>query len=472
MFWNKYPYTNFHELNLDWILQTIKEMDESLSEFEALNKITFDGEWDITKQYPAWCIVNWNNGQEGYISIKPVPAGVTINNTDYWVSVVNYTATIADLQNRIVALENDSITVHSDIDNLEEVTGLLADRRYIIIGDSYEANSYFGTYLTEDLGLDTTFTAIGDHARVNAAKNSYVVANGGLGFTNNGGGPDLTVNGFLEIMQSNETYIEDPDTITDIVVLGGANDSFWSIFNSGVQSNMNDFADYIEATYPNAKLWLGFIARIRGTNPSGITSNDLISAYYNYTNNARFTYMHGVEFSLYIGDGLITTDNLHPIPAGGKKIAEKASQILKGGIPVSSWTWANDVRNVVFDSSVGSSGSGLALAPKILDGQHWHVDVPSFNWAPVNNTLNGEFTVTIGTQDAFYLNQPVDIPVNASWVKTGGGIEGLGVTIELSGYDIILKGHFNESGFSWTSHTNVANVFIFQNSFEIPLMYC
>lgn len=24
--WHKYPYTNFHDLNLDWILETIKEL--------------------------------------------------------------------------------------------------------------------------------------------------------------------------------------------------------------------------------------------------------------------------------------------------------------------------------------------------------------------------------------------------------------------------------------------------------------
>lgn len=103
---HEYPYVDPNRYNADWILNKIKELEGEMDTFEALNKITFDGEWDITKQYPAWCIVNTNGGQEGYISLKPVPAGVTIDNAEYWTSIVNYTATIADLQNRVIALEN------------------------------------------------------------------------------------------------------------------------------------------------------------------------------------------------------------------------------------------------------------------------------------------------------------------------------------------------------------------------------
>lgn len=105
MFFNTYPYTDGHELNLDWILAKIRELQKEMNDFEVINNITFSGEWDITDQYPAWTIVTDNN--IGYVSIQPVPAGVMLNNADYWRVVIDYTAQIAGLQNRVVNLENE-----------------------------------------------------------------------------------------------------------------------------------------------------------------------------------------------------------------------------------------------------------------------------------------------------------------------------------------------------------------------------
>lgn len=88
---NLYPYTNFHELNLDWIIEKIKENSENLVEFVKLNTIKYANplQWDITHQYEANTVVIDEVTGYAYLSAKPVPAGVQIDNPEYWVPVFN-----------------------------------------------------------------------------------------------------------------------------------------------------------------------------------------------------------------------------------------------------------------------------------------------------------------------------------------------------------------------------------------------
>lgn len=46
MFWNKYPYTNFHELNLDWVLEQMKSINERMDALlqEAIDAATANAE--------------------------------------------------------------------------------------------------------------------------------------------------------------------------------------------------------------------------------------------------------------------------------------------------------------------------------------------------------------------------------------------------------------------------------------------
>lgn len=91
MFTETWPYTNFHELNLDWILDTLKKQDAAIADFISLNSITYADpiQWDITRQYPKNCVVVDKNG-DGYLSVQPVPVGVEIGNTDYWSKIGNF----------------------------------------------------------------------------------------------------------------------------------------------------------------------------------------------------------------------------------------------------------------------------------------------------------------------------------------------------------------------------------------------
>ena len=104
MFFNTYPYTNFHELNLDWIIATVKQMDGIVHNFVAYNKITFAGTWDGSP-YPACTVVDDGLGN-GYLAIKAVPANVPLSDTTYWTQVASYASIYSAFNSRITALES------------------------------------------------------------------------------------------------------------------------------------------------------------------------------------------------------------------------------------------------------------------------------------------------------------------------------------------------------------------------------
>lgn len=107
MIFSEYPYTNFHELNLDWIIKTVKELTGTVDDFVAFNKITFLGTWTGTA-YPAWAVVDDGSGN-GYLSLQPVPAGVSLSDTTYWTQVASYSTIYSAFNSRISALENGTI---------------------------------------------------------------------------------------------------------------------------------------------------------------------------------------------------------------------------------------------------------------------------------------------------------------------------------------------------------------------------
>lgn len=114
MFTNKWPYTNFHELNLDWILDTLKKQDAAIADFISLNSITYADpiQWDITMQYPKNCVVVDKNG-DGYLSVQPVPVGVEIGNTDYWTKIGNFSELWSTVKLAITAADEGLKTTAS-----------------------------------------------------------------------------------------------------------------------------------------------------------------------------------------------------------------------------------------------------------------------------------------------------------------------------------------------------------------------
>lgn len=85
-FGENFPYTNFHDLNLDWIIREFKKFQTDLDNINTV-QVSDPPEWNITAQYEQGVITFYDN--KGYISKKPVPSGVAITNTEYWQPIMD-----------------------------------------------------------------------------------------------------------------------------------------------------------------------------------------------------------------------------------------------------------------------------------------------------------------------------------------------------------------------------------------------
>ena len=88
-YFREIPYTTLSQLNLDWLIKGLQNLETDINNFVALNAIKYANpfNWDITSQYAMNTLVFNPADYTAYLSVKPVPSGVQIDNTDYWTSV-------------------------------------------------------------------------------------------------------------------------------------------------------------------------------------------------------------------------------------------------------------------------------------------------------------------------------------------------------------------------------------------------
>ena len=140
------PYTNFHDLNLDWIMDALNEFDTKLTNFVSLATIKYANpiQWDITSQYEANTVVVDSNGN-AYLSVQPVPSGVSLDRTEFWTKIGNFDELWADVKKAITPNDeghSPTATAARAVNDLVWVNGALVRvTRAMIAGDAYVPGS-------------------------------------------------------------------------------------------------------------------------------------------------------------------------------------------------------------------------------------------------------------------------------------------------------------------------------------------
>ena len=140
------PYTNFHDLNLNWIIEVLNEFNTKLTDFVSLATIKYADpiQWNITSQYEANTVVVDSNGN-AYLSVRPVPSGVSLDRTEFWTKIGNFDELWADVKRAITPNdEGHSPTATADraVNDLVWVNGsLVRVTKAMTAGDAYVPGS-------------------------------------------------------------------------------------------------------------------------------------------------------------------------------------------------------------------------------------------------------------------------------------------------------------------------------------------
>lgn len=97
-----FPHTRTYDSDLGWLIKAYVNVQDTLNKYLETSTITFADPitWDITAQYTALTCVVDRDGT-AYLSKQPVPVGIAITNTDYWLPIFNYDDNINKLRSQI-----------------------------------------------------------------------------------------------------------------------------------------------------------------------------------------------------------------------------------------------------------------------------------------------------------------------------------------------------------------------------------
>lgn len=335
-FYHSYPYTNSHELNTDYLYYSIRALAEEMHNFEIVNNLEYCGLFDISKNYEKYSIVIDGNNN-GYISIQPVPAGINLTNTDYWIEVANFTAQMADYGNRINALENDVAALDNVVGTFDsKITAkenkLTAGTKIYCVGNSFVWGSG-GSPVPPSGDRGWAYYM----AQLTGCTYERMCQNGGDFLATATAGatfPNKTYRQALTEYVGTKTA-EELAAFDYVIFGGGYNDHQDALTNySGLVSEIRTTIRYVKTNFPNAKIVLiPLMANTFKNNADAAIEDEYVAYMTAWTNAAVqegcLTTTHSHEWT-YKRTELAAGDNIHLNDDGYNRIARYMTAVING----------------------------------------------------------------------------------------------------------------------------------------------
>lgn len=272
--------------------------------------------------------------------------------------------------------------INQEIVNLRIPKKFFANKKYLLIGDSY-ADGY-----TPD-GNVTSWQQF--FVNMTGLTNTIQKHLGGTGFVN------LAQN---KNFQSLLEEVPDDNNITDIVVLGGYNDTPYN--QNQIYNSINSFVIKANEKFPNAEIHIGFVGWSR--NSQKIYPLSIICQ--NYREACGYymaSYLNNIEYSLHNYFGDFSSDGFHPNSTGQVKIGRNLIQALITG-SCNNPTVFTQI-GLSYDSNINGTPFGAGLTCKQNNNivSMSLADQRTISFINPFNGKNGLTEIEIGTINNGYL---------------------------------------------------------------------
>lgn len=269
-------------------------------------------EWTANTAYEPLTIVTRNGNS--YTSKKEVPAtaGAPEAAPEYWASTGIYNQQIDIYREEVATYKTAVDNLQEDYDDFKEGYNTLKYRKFIFIGDSY-AQAYTPEGMIQ--GWPDRVAAKLQLASGQWYKSAY----GAIGFGRAQEGVTFT-------SLITDISVDDPESITDIVVCGGYNEQ-GSV--SPVLSGIASFKAVCDSRFPNARVHIGFVGY--GKTFDGVGGNITMNAYRQGAVNNGCEYLNNVEYALYDFYTFFSSDGFHPNDTGLDRLAIAIANAIMSG---------------------------------------------------------------------------------------------------------------------------------------------